>query len=218
MADSKEDIASQALTRLGEGTISSFDEDTETAESVAQLYEPTILSLLARYPWRWAKARSVLSKDGAVTPANEWRFAFLMPTARIDRAGAPLAVFNSTSLRAPEVFDWELEGKHIFTNFDTIVIEYIARKPESEWPGYFIELAREALAAALALPVTENASKEEFHSVKAFGSASEKMEGGLMGAAIRADARSHPTPSLLDASDPITEARFGGSRGNSGQW
>jgi hypothetical protein len=218
MADSKEDIASQALSRLGEGAISSFDEDTDTAEKVRQLYEPTILGLLGRYNWRWAKTRAVLLIDGSVSPANEWARGFLMPTARIERVGPPLAVFNSTALRAPEVFEFELEGRHILTNYDTIVIEYTARKAEIDWPGYFEELAAEALAAKLALPVTENASKEEFHTVKAFGTGSERMEGGMFGAAMRADARAMPTPGLLDASDPITEARFGGSRGNSGQW
>jgi hypothetical protein len=218
MADSREDVASQALARLGEGAISSFDEDTDAAEKVAQLYEPTVLAQFGRYPWRWAQQREVLSKDGAAVPLNEWRYAYLMPTLRLTRVGAPLRVFNSTVLRAPEVFDWELEGKHIFTNYETLVIEYVARKPESVWPGYFEEMIVEALAARLALPITENASKEELHSVKAFGNASEKMEGGLFGAAMRADARYMPTPSLLDASDPVTEARFGGSRGNSGQW
>lgn len=218
MADSREDIASQALARLGEPSISSFDEDTDAAEKVSQLYEPTVLAQLGRYPWRWARNRAQLSIDGAVTPINEWRYAFLMPTLRLERVGAPIGVFNSTQLRAPQVFDWELEGKHIFTNFDTLVIEYIERKPESVWPGYFEEFIVEALAARLALPITENASKEEFHTIRAFGTPGEKLEGGLFGAATRADTRAMPTRSLLDDSDPITEARFGGSRGNSGQW
>jgi hypothetical protein len=174
MADSKEDIASQALSRLGEGAISSFDEDTDTAEKVRQLYEPTILGLLGRYNWRWAQQRAVLSEDGAAVPLNEWRYGYLMPTLRLTRVGAPLRVFNSTVLRAPEVFDWELEGKHIFTNYETLVIEYVARKPESVWPGYFEEMIAEALAARLALPITENASKEELHSVKAFGNAARR--------------------------------------------
>lgn len=217
MADSKEDIASQALARLGEPAISSFDEDTDAAEKVKQLYEDVILDLLGRYPWRWASQRKVLEKDGAVTPVHEWRYAYKLPTLRTDRVGSPTAVFNSTGLNAPEVFNFELEGQHIFTNYETVVIEYIERKQEAFWPGYFVKLAREALAAELALPITENASKEEFHTVKAFGNASDGGEGGIFGSAKRADYRSTPTYSLLDSSDPMTEARFGGSR-NDGIW
>lgn len=217
MADSKEDVASQALARLGEPPISSFEESTDTAEKVAQLYESTILSLLGKYDWNWASTRKALEIDGALTPVNEWRSAFLMPTLRTDRVGNPIRVYNSTALRAPEIFNYELEGKHILTNESSIVIEYIQRKAESLWPGYFEELAVEALAARLALPITETASKEEWHTAMAFGTPSEGREGGLFGSAMRADSRFTPTIGLLDASDPITQSRFGGSR-NDGTW
>jgi hypothetical protein len=218
MAETREDIASQALIRLGEPSISSFDEDTETAESVRQIYESTILGLLSRYDWGWASTRAQLSADGAVTPINEWRSAFLMPTLKTDRVGMPIYVFNSTDLRAPAVFDYEIEGKHIFSNYSTIVIEYVQRKAESLWPGYFEELAVEALAARLALPVTENASKEELHTAKAYGSPAEKGEGGLFGIAMRADSRANPTRGLLDDTDPMTAARFGGHSSADGHW
>lgn len=217
MADTKEDIASMALARLGEPAISSFEEDTETAEKVNQLYEDTILSLFSEYNWQWATARVALSQDGALTPANEWGKAFLMPTIRTDRIGQPLEVFNSTGLRAPVFFDYEVEDKWILTNADVIVITYIKRKAESTWPGFFVKLAVEALAATLALPVTENASKEEWHTQKAYGAPSQNGQGGLYGMATRADARLMPTRSLVEDSDPMTAARFGGSR-NDGTW
>lgn len=217
MASSKEDVASQALARLGEPAISSFSDDTETAEKVNQLYEPTILNLLSRYQWNFASKRAALSIDGAVTPANEWSNAFALPTARTDIVGNPYRVYNSTALRSPEVFDYELEGRHVLTNYAVLVIEYTHRVAESLWPGYFERLACEALAAVLALPVTENASKEEWHTAKAFGTASENFEGGLFGVAMRSDHMGEPPRSLLDEHDPMTSARFGGS-GTGGQW
>lgn len=218
MADSKEDVASQALARLGEPSISSFDEDTESAEKVRQLYEPTILSLLGRYEWEFASTRKRLVQDGAISPANEWGKAFALPTQRTDLVGSPLRVYNSTQLRAPEVFDYEIEGRHILTNYDTIVIEYIRRVEEAFWPGYFEDLAVEALAARLALPVTENGAKEEWHTNKAFGPPSFNGEGGLFGIAMRADSRGSPTRSIIDADDPMAAARFGGRTRNTGQW
>ena len=210
MASSKEDIASQALARLGEPAISSFDEDTETAEKVKQLYEPTILGLLSRYQWQFAAKRATLSIDGAINPANEWTYGFALPSSRTEIVGNPYRVYNSTALRAPEVFEYEIEQRHILTNYTTLVIEYTQRVTESRWPGYFERLACEAVAAVLALPVTENASKEEWHTAKAFGTASENFEGGLFGVAMRADEMGAPLRSLLDESDPITGARFGG--------
>lgn len=212
MATSKEDVASQALARLGEPAISSFEDDTETAEKVNQLYEPTILSLLSRYQWVFASKRAALAIDGGKTPANEWTYGFLMPTPRTEMVGNPYRVYSSTSLRAPEFFDYEIEGRYILTNATTIVIEYTQRLTESLWPGYFERLATEALASVLALPITESATKEELHSVKAYGTASERFEGGLYGVAMRADAIGSPMGSLLDDYDPMTIARFGGGR------
>lgn len=217
MADSREDVASQALARLGEPPISAFDEATDAAEKVSQLYESTVLSILGKNEWKFASAREVLSIDGAIAVVNEWRYAYLMPALRIRRVGNPVRVYNTTNLNAPPIFDYELQGAHLLTNQETIVIEFIERKAEALWPGYFEELVVEALAARLALPITEIAAKEEWHTAMAYGTPSENREGGLFGAALRADARYQPTRGLLDDDDPITEARFGGSR-RDGRW
>lgn len=205
------DVASQALARLGEPSISSFTEDTEAAEKVNQLYEPTVLQLFGQANWSFATERATLQIDGAKTPVNEWRYAYLMPTLRSVRVGKPRGVFNSTNLRAPQVFDYEVQGRWIFADYTTVVIEYVKRMPESQWPGYFHTLAIEALAATLALPVTENASKEQLHRQLAYGNPSEGGRGGLFKVASDADATGDPTRSILDDHDPIAQARFGGS-------
>lgn len=217
MASSKEDVASQALARLGEPSISSFDENTETAEKVKQLYETTIQGLLSSYEWVFASARVALNKDGAKAPANEWSFGFLLPSQRVDLVGNPYRFYNSAALRSPEFFDYELEGRHVLTNSDVMLIEYTERKAESAWPGYFEKLAVEALASTLALPVTENQTKEDWHTRKAYGNPSERGEGGLFGVAMRADSRGQSPRSLLDESDPMSDARFGGG-GRNGRW
>ncbi len=210
MTDSRIDVASQALARLGEPAISSFEEDSETAEKVARLYEPTILQLLSSHDWSFATRRASLPEDASGTPINEWTRAFLLPTLRTERVGKIMSVFNSTSLRSPKVFDFELQERWLFTDYETIVVEYIARVPETDWPGYFHTLAIEALAATLALPVTEIASKDAQHREIAFGTPSQGGRGGLFETAAEADATGDPTQSLLDDHDPIYAARFGG--------
>lgn len=212
MSISKEDVASQALARLGEPAISSFDEDSDTAEKVNQLYEPTVLQLLSSHDWHFATQRQALSEDAAGTPVNEWTRAFLLPTLRTERVGKPLSVFNSALVNAPQFFDYELQKRWLMTNATTIVVEFIARVDEASWPGYFQTLAVEALAAVLALPITENASKDQLHRVNAYGSPSELGRGGLFRTATEADATGDPTRSLLDDHDPIWSARFGGYR------
>lgn len=210
MTDSKVDVASQALARLGEPSISSFEEDSDTAEKVNRLYEPAVLSLFSGYDWSFAKAKAILSEDGAAIPVNEWQRGFLMPTLRTERVGKPINIFNTTAVGAGPVFHFEVADRWVFTNETTCVAEYIRRVPESQWPGYFLTLAIEAVAATLALPITENASKEQLHRIIAYGNPSEKGRGGLFGAATAADATGNPTRGLLDDHDPMATARFGG--------
>lgn len=210
MANSNVDVASQALARLGEPSISSFSEDSDTAERVGQLYEPTILQLLGSHNWTFAQRRKKLEKDGAALPVNQWKYGYLLPPLRTDRIGKPLSVFASDELQARKIFDFEFEDRWLYTNRETIVIEYIYRVPESRWPGYFHTLAIEAIAATLALPVTENASKEELHRTIAYGTPSQHGRGGLFRTATEADATGNPTRGLLDDDDPIWSVRFGG--------
>lgn len=205
-------IASRALARLGEPPISSFDDDSDTAEKVSQLYEPTILGLLARHSWHFAKTKKRLDEDGAAVPVNEWTRGFLMPVLETDRVSGPTQVFNSAQRGALPFFDYEVQDRWIFTDATVIVMEYVARKSENSWPGYFVNLAVEALAAVLALPVTENQSKEIYHRQVAFGSPSENGEGGLFKIAVTDDAKSNPTRSLIDDYDLMTSVRFGGYR------
>jgi len=210
MTDSNVDVASQALARLGEPSISSFTEDSDTAEKVNRLYEPTILSLLSAFDWSFARTKSVLPEDGSAVPVNEWKRGFLLPVLRTERVGKPIAIYNTTSVGAGPVFQFEIADRWVFTNETVCVAEYIRRMPESQWPGYFLTLAVEALASTLALPITENASKEQLHRAIAFGSPSENGRGGLFGSATAADSTGDATRGLLDDHDPMADARFGG--------
>lgn len=212
MADSDIDIISQALARLGEPSISTISGSdlTDTEEKCAQLYPNFRRFVLGLHDWSFASKRAALSVDGAATPVNEWTYAYLLPSLQTERIGKPRAVYNSSAVGARKIFNFEIEQKWLLTNETTIYVEYTYLVSESLWPGYFQEFAVEALAAKLALPVTENASKEEWHTIKAYGPASEGGRGGLFKMATQADAMGDPTPSILDDDDPMTAARFGG--------
>lgn len=210
MATTKENIASWALIRLGEAAITAFTDDSDRAAAVAALYEPTILGLLGAYDWNFARVKASLSVDGAAPTPSHWTYGYALPTLHTTRVGKPHRVYGSTAINAPVIFDYEIAREWVFTNHTTIVITYTSRADEDDWPGYFQNLAVEALAAALALPVTENQSKDELHRSIAFGMPSELGKGGLMGAAMHADSMGDVGQSLLDHYDPITSARFGG--------
>lgn len=210
MADTKETLASQALARLGEPSISDFSADNDTAEKVNLLYETTILQLLSMRDWSFATTKIALNEDAAAVPVNKWTRSFLMPALQTVRVGKPIKVTNSAAVGAVATFDYEIEGKWIQTDETVIVIEYIERKNEALWPGYFNTLAIEALASVLALPITENASKEELHRAIAYGTPSQNGRGGLFAVASAADQIGEPTQGLLDDYDLMRATRFGG--------
>ena len=209
MANSSIDICSQALTLLGEGVIHSFDENSDAAEICNQLYEDEILSLLSAYPWRFARVRETLAKDGAFTPKNEWSYGYSLPVLNTTRADHAIEVFNSNQAGATPITDYEIQDTHILTNEETVIISYVKRVDEVLWPGWFVKLAAAAVAARIALPITDKRSYSEHWERVAFGGASDGGMGGLMAMAIKADSRGGPSRSLFDAGDPITAVRFG---------
>ena len=209
MANSSIDICSQALTLLGEGTILSFDEDSDAAEICAQLYEDEVLSLLGAYPWRFARVRETLAKDGAFTPTNEWTYGYTLPVLNTTRVDHAVEVFNSAQAGARPVTAYEIQGTHILTDEETVIISYVKRVDEVLWPGWFVRLAAAAVAAKIALPITDKRSYAEHWERVAFGGPSDGGMGGLMAMAIKADSRGGPSHSLFDAGDPISATRFG---------
>jgi len=209
MARSALDVANQALARLGESGLASFTEDSAPARRVHSLYEPTILTLLGRYDWQFARRRIELARDAAGAPINRWKYAYLMPAVNDKRVGIPLGVFDSLDENADRVFRYRIESRWILCEYETVVIEYTSRLREAEWPGYFLSLAIEALAADFALPLTESVSREAHHRDNAYGTSRRRNDGGLFADATRADSRGAPTRSLLDDSDPISQVRFG---------
>lgn len=204
------DIASKALARLGSPGISAFDEDSDIAEKVADLYEVQILSLFSSHDWRFAMVRQQLTVDGGAPTNTGWARGFLLPDLDTDRVSGPHKVYPSTDQNAKVTFEYEIFERWLMTNHTEIVIAYVKRQPENLWPGHFRRLAVEAVAAVLALPITENQTKETYHQQLAFGSPSEAGRGGLFKAAVEADSAQNPPKSLLDDTDLIAAARFGG--------
>jgi hypothetical protein len=205
------DIINAALSLLGETQIAALTDGSDASRHAAALYEPCILSLFSGYEWGFAKERIALEIDGGKTPVNQWRYAFLMPTPKTEMVGRPLAIFNTTAINARKMTRYEIESRWVMTNESTIVIQYVKRQPVELWPGYFERLAIEAVAAILAMPVTEIAAKQTLHQQNAFGSPSENMRGGLFGAAMTADTQASGEEGLFDDADQIDEARFGGA-------
>ena len=154
MTYTKIDLCSRALVKLGANPIASFNEATAEAKVCTQLYEPTVESLLAAYPWRFA-----LEKAGSArlvsTPTADYQYAYQLPNdcVRVLSAGN-----GSTS----QGLQYKIIGNTLHTNAEQVVISYIARPDESTFPPFFSNALIARLGAELCLPLTESTTRTDY--------------------------------------------------------
>src|SRR5690606_32010862 len=83
----------------------------------------------------------------------------------------------------------------------------IIDKPESEWPAYFQRAVTHALAADVALAITDQQSIADRHYQMAYGTPSEGGAGGLIGQAMTLDAQADGSKGIV--ADTFVAARLG---------
>lgn len=195
--DTDVSICSDALILLGASPISSFTEGTDSAQACDRLYPDLRNTLLSTYVWSWTLKKVQLARL-STNPINEWEYAYQLPG---DQLTGALAVFESDSTAQRSVrYGWELYGDQLYTNMDTVYIDYQQAIPESKMPNYFVRLVRTALAAELAIVITDQASKADYFRAIAYGSPGENGRGGLMREAMNIDARGQSTQIVEDYS------------------
>jgi hypothetical protein len=196
-------ICSDALVLLGAAAITSLTDGSDTADACNRLYPDLKNHLLTVYPWSWSLKKVQLSKD-STDPVNEWDNAFNFPA---DLIGSPIAVFDSSaSGTRPRRYGWEIYGTQLFTNLDTIYIDYQATVTEANMPAYFVRFLRVALASEIAITVTDQATKADYFRAQAYGSPGESGRGGLLREAMNIDGRGQGTQIVEDYS--LIQARY----------
>lgn len=125
----KLDLCTMALLKLGEQPIQSLNQDTPAAQLARTLFDSTMDTLLASHPWRFATRRIKLKKN---TDGN-----FLIP---------------SECLRVLRC-DGEIFGNHIAASGDTMTITATVRVSPEKFPGYFASVAATKLAMEFCIPL-----------------------------------------------------------------
>lgn len=149
------DLASNALLLIGEETIASFTDDSTAALVAANLYDPTFESLLTQHPWRFASSKAVLSRLTAA-PINQWSYAYQLP---VDFLVAQHVDAGNNN--------YQIYGSKLYTNQETLILDYTYKPDESFLPAYFAELLEYKLASVFSIPITESTSKGEYYATLA---------------------------------------------------
>lgn len=151
--NSKEDIVSMALLRIGEAPISSFSEGTAGLVA-SNLYDNVRDSMLTDYRWRFATGKVALSRL-TDTPLNEWQYAFQLPTNLL------------LLIRTYPNSKFEIYEDKLYSHNSTCSIDYVFRPESGSFPAYFVSALATRLAAEFAISITNNQSLAELMEAKA---------------------------------------------------
>lgn len=145
MAQTKFDICTRALRRIGASGIDSFEDETTESNVAGAEYEPLVETLLTERRWRFATKESALNHLTAV-PQVRWTELWQLPSDMLDLHGVFLV--NSSGDDIP--IDYERIQDRIACDYDethTLYAVYTARFDEVYWPAYFTQLVTEELEA-----------------------------------------------------------------------
>ena len=118
-----------ALLKLGEKPIQSWHEDSVAAQLSRTLFDSTVDTLMAMFPWRFATKKMVLTKN---TDGD-----FMIP---------------NNVLRVLKC-EGQIVGDRINTSGDTIEIVGIVKTQPEHFPNYFASLVATKLALEFCVPL-----------------------------------------------------------------
>lgn len=154
------DAANMALDHLGsQSSISSLDENSREARVVARHFENTLLAMLRKFDWNFARGYAaatplVTDSDMALTG---WSIRYTYPADALriwglvqDPAEVPRQPFYVAS-------NMGTEGTVVFTNQEASWLRYTRRLTDPTFfPEDFMEAFTFRLAARMALPLTRD--------------------------------------------------------------
>jgi len=144
-------LASRALIRIGAAPISSFTDGTVEAEIAGALFGPVRDGLLSAYAWGFATGQIALD-ELQTPPVADYDRAFSLPTDYL-RA---LSAGTGTKGRG---LKYRIARGALHTNAQNVVLTYIFRPEEEEFPPYFDQAIIARLAAEFCIPITESTSR-----------------------------------------------------------
>jgi hypothetical protein len=160
VANSALDVASNALFLMGADSISSFTANTPEAKVANALYEDIVQSSFASHRWRFAARQQTLVRlDGE--PTGRFDASYHIPSSCV-------TVVAVTVNDHPIKYDI-YQNKILCDEAEsaTLVLDYIDRASESDWPSYFTTAVEFLLAGTFAVTLARDASLAQLMDAKA---------------------------------------------------
>lgn len=146
-------LASRALIRIGAAPITSFNDGTAESEIAGALFAPVRDALLSAYSWSFATGQVALTALGT-PPVADFAKAYGLPNDFLRAMSA------GTGGRGRGL-NFRIARGALHTDAEEVLLTYIFRPEEEEFPPYFDQALIARLAAEFTIPVTENTSRAE---------------------------------------------------------
>lgn len=153
MAQSAVALCSRALITLGARPIASLDESGTEAMVCRRLYPGIRDAVLSAHPWSFATGQARLARLSA-RPTADYRHAYQLP---VDFLRALSAGDGGTG----RGLAYRIAERRLHCDAEAVVLTYVFRPHESDFPPFFDELLTARIAADLCLPLTESTSRAE---------------------------------------------------------
>lgn len=146
-------LASRALIRLGAAPISSFNDGTAESEIAGALFAPVRDALLSAYSWSFATGQIMLNALDT-PPVADYAHAFALPDDF-------LRAMSAGTGGKGRGLNYRIARNALHTDGADVLLTYIFRPGEEEFPPYFDAALIARLSAEFCIPVTENTSRAE---------------------------------------------------------
>lgn len=154
-------LASRALIRIGAAPVSSFDDGTAESEIAGALFGPVRDALLSAYSWSFALGQMALNQR-ETPPVADYAHAYELPSDF-------LRALSAGTGGKGRGLNFRIARNTLHTNASGVLLTYIFRPEEEEFPPYFDAALIARLAAEFCIPLTENTSRAEaMHRLAAF--------------------------------------------------
>lgn len=184
-------ICSNALLRLGQNPISSFNDESDQARLCANLWQSVYDRTLRTHPWNCAIKRVILSAEVA-EPEFKFKYKFPLPGDWIRTLS--IGIDDKSG-------DYRQEGNRILSDGTVVYLRYVFRQEIDLIDDSLVEVLTCAMASEMAYPVTQSASMQQV------------MQDKYMRSMV--DARSinaQEVPPIEFGENSLYEARFGSIR------
>ena len=135
-------------------------------------------------------------------------YEYVLPPVML--TGLPRTVWNSAynAGRGTQFTDFDIFESKLLTNAEQIFVDYVKDLDPELLPPHINQLMIYAMAAELALPVTDQQNTANAAFAVAWGTPDKNGKGGYFKEAARIDSQGHPSQAIKNY--PLTAVRHGG--------